>query len=101
VLSGSFDQLTDMLVFAAFLYYGAMAAGVFVISFKEPNTPRPIKAFGYPILPALFILFCVVLVVSSIIERPWECMYGLLLIGSGLPFYLAWRKNSEADKLEA
>jgi APA family basic amino acid/polyamine antiporter len=101
VLSGSFDQLTDMLVFAAFLYYGAMAAGVFVLRFKEPNTPRPIKAFGYPILPALFILFCIVLVVSSIIERPRDCMYGLLLIGSGLPFYLVWRKNSEADKLEA
>ena len=72
VLSGSFDQLTDMLVFAAFLYYGAMAAGVFVLRKKEPNTPRPIKAFGYPVLPALFILFCIVLVVSSVIEKPTE-----------------------------
>ena len=80
VLSGSFDMLTDMLVFAAFLYYGAMAAGVFVLRKTEPNSPRPIKAFGYPVLPALFILFCVVLVVSSVIERPQESVYGLLLI---------------------
>jgi APA family basic amino acid/polyamine antiporter len=92
VLSGSFDQLTDMLVFAAFLYYGAMAAGVFVLRVKEPNTPRTIKAFGYPVLPALFILFCIALVVSSVIERPWECFYGLLLIASGLPFYFVWNR---------
>lgn len=96
VLSGSFDQLTDMLVFAAFLYYGAMAAGVFVLRKKEPNTPRPIKAFGYPVLPALFIMFCVLLVISSVIEHPKESMFGLLLIGSGLPFYLVWYKNAEA-----
>jgi molybdopterin-guanine dinucleotide biosynthesis protein A len=44
-------MLTDMLVFAAFLYYGAMAAGVFVLRKTEPNSPRPIKAFGYPVLP--------------------------------------------------
>jgi APA family basic amino acid/polyamine antiporter len=94
VLSGSFDMLTDMLVFAAFLYYGAMAAGVFVLRKTEPNSPRPIKAFGYPVLPALFIMFCVVLVISSIIKRPEESIYGLLLIGSGLPFYLAWSKNA-------
>lgn len=101
VLSGSFDMLTDMLVFAAFLYYGAMAAGVFVLRKTEPNSPRPIKAFGYPVLPALFIMFCIVLVVSSVIERPQESVYGLLLIGSGLPFYLVWNKNSDTDKVEA
>lgn len=94
VLSGSFDQLTDMLVFAAFIYYGAMAAGVFVLRKKMPDAPRPYKAVGYPVLPALFIVFCVVLVGVSLVQRPMECGIGLLLILSGLPFYLYWRKNS-------
>jgi APA family basic amino acid/polyamine antiporter len=84
-----------MLVFAAFLFYGAMALGVFVLRRTEPNTPRPVKAFGYPVLPALFILFCVVLVINSFITRSSECFIGLILIFTGIPFYLYWNKGNE------
>jgi APA family basic amino acid/polyamine antiporter len=93
VISGSFDLLTDMLVFAAFLFYGAMALGVFVLRRTEPNTLRPVKAFGYPVIPALFIFFCLVLVINSFMTRSTECFIGLGLIFTGIPFYLFWNKG--------
>lgn len=96
VFSGSFDQLTDMLIFAAFIFYGSMALGVFVVRLKM-KLSSPIKWSGYPIIPAIFIAFCMVLVVISLIERPRECIIGLVLILSGLPFYFYWN-NSSKDK---
>lgn len=94
VLSGSFDQLTNMLVFAAFIYYCAMAAGVFILRFKMPDSYRPYKAFGYPYIPALFIVFCLVLVGVALVESPHNSLVGLGLIATGLPFYLSWSKAS-------
>ncbi len=94
VFSGSFDQLTDMLVFAQFIFYGAIAVGVFVMRRKEPDTPRPYKALGYPVIPALYIIFCTYLVLNTVITRPRDAGIGLFLILIGTPFYLYWnRKN--------
>ncbi|HRI77950.1 MAG TPA: amino acid permease, partial [Cyclobacteriaceae bacterium] len=98
VLSGSFDQLTDMLVFAAFIFYGATTLGVFVLRYKMPDAPRPYKAFGYPVLPALFILFCVALIIVTLIGRPREALLGLGLMFTGVPFYLYWKSKLPADQ---
>jgi APA family basic amino acid/polyamine antiporter len=87
VLSGSFDQITDMLIFAAFIYYGATTVGVFILRKRMPDAPRPYKVWGYPVIPALFIIFCVLLVGNTIIERPREAGIGLTLILLGIPFY--------------
>jgi basic amino acid/polyamine antiporter, APA family len=93
VLSGSFDQLTDMLIFAAFLFYGATALGVFILRVKEPRAERPYRVWGYPVVPAIFILFCIGLVVNTIISQPREAGIGLALILSGVPFYYYWTKD--------
>lgn len=98
VFSGSFDQLTDMLIFAAFIFYGAGAFGVFVLRRKMPDAPRPYKALGYPVLPAIFILFCILLVGISLIERPQESFTGLFLIFSGIPFYFIWKKKTGVNE---
>jgi APA family basic amino acid/polyamine antiporter len=87
VLSGNFDQLTDMLIFAAFIFYGAGAFGVFVLRHKMKETPRPYKVFGYPFIPALFVIFCAALVLISVWEKPREAGIGTLLILSGIPLY--------------
>ena len=87
VLSGSFDQITDMLIFAAFIYYGATTVGVFILRKRMPDAPRPYKVWGYPVIPAFFIIFCVLLVGNTIIERPREAGIGLTLILVGVPFY--------------
>ena len=94
VFSGSFDQLTDMLVFAAFIFYGATALGVFILRVRMPDAPRPYKAWGYPVVPAIFILFCVALIVITLVTRPREALIGLGLMASGLPFYFYWRNRN-------
>ncbi len=98
VLTGSFDQLTDMLIFAAFLFYGFTTFGVFILRVREPRMPRPYKVWGYPFVPGLFILFCLCLIIITCITRPREAGLGLALMLSGIPFYLYWtsrhnRKN--------
>ncbi len=97
VLSGTFDQLTDMLIFAAFIYYGATTLGVFILRRKMPDAPRPYKVLGYPVIPALFILFCLVLIGNTILTRPREAAIGLSLILLGIPFYWWFNKRSGAN----
>lgn len=87
VLSGTFDQLTDMIIFAVFLFYGATSFGVFVLRRKMPDAPRPYKVWGYPVVPALFILFCVFLFINTIVTQPREAFMGLTLMLTGLPVY--------------
>jgi APA family basic amino acid/polyamine antiporter len=87
LFSGSFDQLTDMLIFASFLFYGATALGVIIMRKKHPELERKYKALGYPFTPLLFCFFCIALFVSTIINQPGEALWGLTLIGTGVPVY--------------
>lgn len=93
VLSGSFDQLTDMLLFAAFIFYGMGAFGVFVLRRKMKDEPRPYKVFGYPVVPAIFVLFSFTLVAVTIIQNPRDAGIGLGLVLIGIPFYLFWNRK--------
>ena len=93
VLSGTFDQLTDMLIFASFIFYGAGAFGVFILRKKMKDTPRVYKVPGYPLLPFIFVLFCVTLVVVTIIQNPRDAGIGLSLVLIGIPFYMFWNKK--------
>jgi basic amino acid/polyamine antiporter, APA family len=98
VLSGTFDQLTDMIIFAVFIFYGATALGVFILRRRNPDVYRPYKVWGYPVVPAIFILFCISLCFNTILTRPREAAIGLILILSGLPVYLYFkRKYSKAE----
>ncbi len=91
VLSGSFDQLTDMLIFAAFFFYGATAFGVFVLRKREPDAERPYRVWGYPIVPALFVLFCVTLIIVTCFTHPREAGFGVALMLTGVPLYFYWK----------
>lgn len=93
LLSGSFDQLTDMIIFAVFIYYGATTLGVFILRKKMPDAHRPYKVWGYPVLPAFVLLFCVVLFANTIFSRPREAAIGMALMLSGVPFYFWFRKK--------
>jgi len=95
VLSGTFDQLTDMIIFAVFLFYGATSLGVFILRRKMPDAPRPYKVWGYPVVPAIFIVFCLILFFNTIVTRPREAIIGLTLIFSGLPVY--WFLNRKKN----
>jgi basic amino acid/polyamine antiporter, APA family len=98
VLSGTFDQLTDMIIFAVFIFYGATSVGVFVLRRKMPDAHRPYKVWGYPVVPAVYILFCIYLFSNTIITRPREAAIGMALILAGIPVYLIMqRKFSKND----
>jgi len=88
IFSGSFDQLTDMLVFASFLFYGSSALGVLIMRQKAGALNRDYKVWGYPYVPLIFVFFCAALFVMTIFNQPQEALIGLGLIASGVPVYL-------------
>jgi APA family basic amino acid/polyamine antiporter len=94
VLSGTFDQLTDMLIFAVYIFYGAMATGVFILRRRMPEAHRPYKVWGYPIVTAIFVLFCIGLFINTIMTQPREAFIGLTLILTGIPVYFIFRRKS-------
>ena len=96
VLSGTFDQLTDMIIFAVFIYYGATTLGVFILRKKMPDAHRPYKVWGYPVVPAIVVLFCACLLFNTVFSRPREAAIGMALMLTGVPLYW-WFKRKIAD----
>jgi APA family basic amino acid/polyamine antiporter len=94
-LSGTFDQLTDFAIFAFWLFYGLVAASVFVFRRREPNAPRPYRTWGYPVVPAIFVLVTICLIVFTIKNAPLQSLIGLLIIASGLPVYWYFAKRNQ------
>jgi len=97
-LSGSFDQLTDYAIFAFWLFYGMVAASVFVFRIREPNAPRPYKTWGYPVVPALFVLVTICLIVLTMWNAFVQSMIGLAIIAMGLPVYWYFARSNEPKK---
>jgi APA family basic amino acid/polyamine antiporter len=97
VLSGTFDQLTDMIIFAVFIFYGATTLGVFILRRRMPDVHRPYKVWGYPFVPAIFIVFCIGLFINTIATRPREAAIGMILILSGIPVYF-WLQKKHSKK---
>jgi basic amino acid/polyamine antiporter, APA family len=93
-VSGSFDQLTDFVIFAAWIFYGLTAGSVFLLRRKMPNVLRPYRTLGYPVVPLIFVLFALWLVINTLQTSPVESGIGLVLIVLGLPlyFYLKWQQ---------
>ncbi len=96
VFSGNFDQLTDMIIFAVFVFYGATAMGVFILRKKYPDRHRPYKVWGYPIVPAIVVLFCCFMVLNTFLSRPREAFIGTALILTAMPMW--WWFNRKAEK---
>jgi basic amino acid/polyamine antiporter, APA family len=96
VFSGSFDDLSNMMIFVVFVFYGATATGVFILRKKMPDAPRPFKVWGYPVVPAIVILFSAGLFLNTIITQTELALFGLMLMLTGIPmWYWFNRKNKE------
>jgi APA family basic amino acid/polyamine antiporter len=87
VLSGTFDQLTDYVVFSAWIFYALVTSVVFVLRRRHPDAERPYKTFGYPVIPFIFIVVALLLLVNTIISNPTGTGIGLSLILAGVPVY--------------
>jgi APA family basic amino acid/polyamine antiporter len=95
IISGSFNMLTDMLVFVAFIFYGCGAFGVIILRRKMPNENRPFKVPLYPVIPLVFTLFSAFLVYYSIVQSPGYAIIGLFLVAMGVPLYYFFNRKSQ------
>ena len=97
-ISGSYDQLTDYVIFASWIFYGMTTSAVFVLRQKMPDKSRPYKTLGYPVIPLVFVLVALWLVINTLVARPVESATGLALISLGLPVFLYYRYRHARTK---
>jgi basic amino acid/polyamine antiporter, APA family len=90
-LSGTFEELTNLFIFAGWIFYGLAVVALFRLRKSEPDLVRPYRCWGYPWVPGLFVLGALALTVNLWLVRPGRSTIGLLLILAGLPFYRHWR----------
>jgi len=95
-LSGTYGQLLDFLVFAVVMFYILTIMGLFVLRFRRPNMERPYRVFGYPVLPAIYLLLAVSIEVQLLRYKPQYTWPGLVIILSGVPVYWLWQKSQGA-----
>jgi basic amino acid/polyamine antiporter, APA family len=86
-LSGKYGDLLDMISFVAVLFYALTVLGIFILRRKRPDIERPYKAFGYPILPAIYIVLALIFCVALIIQKPVYARWGLGIVLAGIPLY--------------
>ena len=99
-VSGKYGQLLDMISFVVVIFYVMTILGIFILRRRQPNTERPYKAFGYPILPALYIIAGITFCVLLIIYKPQFTWPGLIIALAGIPIYyiaVATRKKAAGD----
>jgi APA family basic amino acid/polyamine antiporter len=92
-LSGTFDQLTDYVVFSAWIFYAMVTSVVFRMRKLRPDVKRDYKTIGYPVLPAIFIVVGVLLLINTIYTSPKSTMIGLAFILSGIPVFYYFKKT--------
>ena len=93
-LSGTFEQLFTYSIFGALMLYCAAAASLFTLRRQRPDLPRPYRAWGYPLVPGLFLAGLLAILLNTLFERPLESLVGLVLLGLGLPVYALWRRGA-------
>jgi basic amino acid/polyamine antiporter, APA family len=96
-VSGSYGQLLDYIIFAVLVFYILTIGGLFVLRFKRPDAPRPYKALGYPVLPALYIVMAAWICIVLLRYKPQYTWPGLVLVLLGIPVYFLWSRP-QADE---
>ena len=90
---GRFQALFSLAIFSEWLFYAVTASTIFVFRHREPNAVRPYSIWGYPVLPALFILAAAVLLVFSFADQPRNSLIGTVIILLGIPLHLLMRRS--------
>lgn len=92
-LTGTFEQLLTYVIFVAIIFWITAAFSVFTLRKKFPDMPRPYKTWGYPVVPALFIIASMGILINTLIEKPVEALAGLGITAVGIPVYYYWKKT--------
>lgn len=91
-LSGTYNDLLDYVIFAVLIFYILTIGGIFVLRKKRPDSERPYKAWGYPVLPALYILCAAGISIDLLIFKPMYTWPGVIIVLIGIPVYYVWKK---------
>ena len=86
-LSGKYGDLLDMISFVAVFFYALTVLGIFILRKKQPSLERPYKAWGYPVLPVIYIILASVFCVALIIQKPVYATWGAIIVLLGIPLY--------------
>ncbi len=93
---GSFDTLTDMLVFVMWIFNVMLFVALFILRVREPDLKRPYKVPGYPVIPIIAILGGLFILIATIWTQTLLAITGLVLTGIGIPVYLYHQKHQQA-----
>jgi APA family basic amino acid/polyamine antiporter len=92
-ISGTYDTLTDSVIFVSWGFYGLSMISLFVFRRTLPDAPRPYRAWGYPVVPMIFILVTAALLINTFIAAPRQAFEGVAVLLLGLPFYWWWTRR--------
>lgn len=91
-LSGTYSQLLDYVIFAVLIFYVLTISGIFILRIKKPYLERPYKAFGYPLLPIVYLILAAAISVILLIYKPLYTWPGLVVVLIGIPIYFVWKR---------
>jgi APA family basic amino acid/polyamine antiporter len=97
-LSGTYGNLLDYVIFAVLLFFTLTILAIFILRKKKPDIARPYKAFGYPVIPALYILTTFTIMIILLIYKPNYTFPGLAIVLLGIPVYYLWKKYNKAPE---
>lgn len=94
-LTGKYGDLLDYVMIIVIIFYILTIAGIFILRKKQPDTVRPYKAFGYPVLPVIYILFAGAICIALLLTRLNTCGWGVLIMLAGIPVYYLSKPTAE------
>ncbi|MDD3013291.1 MAG: amino acid permease [Candidatus Gastranaerophilales bacterium] len=97
VMSGSYSQLLDYVIFAALIFYVMTIGGLFICRKKYPDIPRPYKIIGYPYIPLIYCIIASFIAINILISKPFYAWAGLFIVIAGIPVYIFWKKKDNIN----
>jgi len=99
VYGNLYSNLLDYVIFAVMLFYALTVIGLFILRYKRPEADRPYRAFGYPVVPALYVILALLIALDLLVAektRP-NTVPGLIIVLTGVPVYLLWRRRNRTE----
>jgi basic amino acid/polyamine antiporter, APA family len=93
-ISGKYGELLDYVIFAVMIFYILTILGIFILRQKNPLVERPYKAFGYPVVPAVYLLMATAFCINLLFMKPDYSFPGLVIVLAGIPVYFIWRRKA-------
>lgn len=91
-LSGTYGELLDYVIFAVLIFYILTVVGIFILRKRRPDAERPYRAFGYPVIPGLYVVAATAICIDLLIFKPQYTWPGLIIVLAGFPVYFLWRR---------